>query len=121
MKNRRTFLLLLTTMVAALAVVAVPVLADELIGVLTKVDVEGKKVTIIEKDTDKEVEITVTGDTEYVSPKGASKIDLEKVSKRIERAKEKGQKGISVKVTHEKRVASKIESAKKQEAPKKDN
>lgn len=121
MKNRRTFLLTLTAAVAALVVVVAPVIADELLGVLTKVDVEGKKVTVVEKDTDKEVIVTVTDDTEYVSPKGASKIDLEKVSKGVEKAKEKGRKGISVKVTHEKGVASKIESTKKKEAPKKDN
>jgi len=92
----------------ALAVVVVAANADELFGVLTKVDADAKKVTVVEKDTDKEVIVTITGDTEYVTKKGTSKIDLEKVSKNVEKAKEKGLKGINVQVTHEKGVASKI-------------
>ena len=92
----------------ALAVVVVAANADELFGVLTKVDADAKKVTVVEKDTDKEVIVTITDDTEYVTKKGSSKIDLEKVSKNIEKAKEKGLKGISVKIEHEKNVASKI-------------
>jgi len=118
MKNRRTFLLTLTAGIMALAVIIVPAVADELLGVLTKVDVEGKKVTVVEKDTDKEVLITVTDDTEYVTGKGANKINLEKVSKSIEKAKEKGRKGINVTVTHDKGVASKIDATKKKDAAK---
>jgi hypothetical protein len=116
MKNRRTFLLTLTSGIVALALVVVPALADELLGVLTKVDIEGKKLTIVENETEKEVEITVTDETEYVTKKGSSKVDLEKLSKGVEKAKEKGRKGISVKVTHEKNVASKIAPAKKKAA-----
>jgi hypothetical protein len=112
MKSRRTFLLSLTVSLAALAMVVVPVLAEELIGVLSKVDIKEKKVTIIENGTDKEIEITVNDDTEYVTKKGTAKIDLEKVSKGVDRAKEKGAKGISVTVTHDKKVASKIERKK---------
>jgi hypothetical protein len=115
MKNRREFLLTLTAGIVALAVVAVPVIADELFGVITSVDVEGKKVTVVEKETDKEVVVTVTDDTEYVTGKGSSKIDLEKLSRGIEKAKEKGRKGITVTVTHENKVASKIEARKKAE------
>jgi hypothetical protein len=108
MKNRRKFLTALTTGFVAMALVVGSAFADELLGVLTKVDVEGKKVTVVDKD-DKEVIVTVTDETEYVTKKGSSKIDLEKVAKNIERAKEKGLKGINVNVTHEKGVASKIE------------
>ena len=118
MKNRREFLLMLTAGVVALAVIAAPVIADELFGVITSVDVEGKKVTVVEKGTDKEVVVTITDDTEYVTPKQSSKIDLEKLSRNIEKAKEKGKKGIRVTVTHEKKVASKITvTAKKKAAP----
>ena len=108
MKNRRKFLFSLAAGIVALGVVAGSALADELFGVLTKVDIAGKKVTVVEKDTDKEVVVTITDATEYVTKKGASKIDLEKVEKSIEKAKEKGAKGIPVKVEHEKAVASKI-------------
>jgi len=117
MKNRRTFLLGLTSTFVALALIVAPAIADELMGVLTKVDASAKKVTVVQKDTDKEVEVTITDDTEYVTPKGSSKIDLEKVAKNVEKAKEKGRKGITVTVTHEKGVASKIApAAKKKEA-----
>ena len=118
MKNRREFLLMLTAGVVALAVVAGPVIADELFGTITAVDVEGKKVTVVEKETDKEVVVTVTDDTEWVTPKGSSKIDLEKLSRNIEKAKEKGRKGVNSTVTHENAKASKITvAAKKKAAP----
>jgi hypothetical protein len=113
MKNRRTFLLAMTSAVVALGVIVAPVIADELFGVLTSVDVAGKKVTVVEKDTDKEIVVTITDNTEYVTPKGSSKVDLEKLAKNIEKAKEKGRKGIGVQVTHEKAVASKITVAAK--------
>ena len=116
LKNRRSFWLTLTSGFVALALVAGTALADELLGVLTKVDVAGKKLTVVEKDTDKEIEITVNDKTEYVTKKGAIPIDLEKVSKNVEKAKEKGLKGISVKVEHEKGVASKITPTPKKKA-----
>lgn len=118
MKNRRAFLLSMTSGLVALAVLAAPVIAAELFGVITKVNVEGKKLTVEEKETNKEIEITTTDDTEFVTPKGASKIDLAKISKGVAKAQEKGRKGIPVVVTHEKNVASKITvAAKKKAAP----
>jgi hypothetical protein len=117
MKNRRKFLLMLASGLVALTVVVAPVIADELFGVITTVDVAGKKVTVIEKDTDKEFVITVTDDTEYVNQKGdSSKIDLEKIQKGVEKAKEKGKKGSNVQVTHDKKVASKITAIAKKKA-----
>jgi hypothetical protein len=117
MKNRRSFLFMLVPALVAVAVIVAPAIADELLGVITKVDVAGKKVTVVEKDTDKEVLVTVTDDTDFVTPKGSSKIDLEKVAKNVEKAQAKGRKGMNVKVTHEKAVASKIEAvAKKKDA-----
>jgi hypothetical protein len=92
----------------ALVVVVVAANADELFGVLTKVDADAKKVTVVDKDTDKEVIVTITDDTEYVSKKGSAKIDLEKVSKQVQKAQDAGKKGINVQVTHEKGKASKI-------------
>ncbi len=117
MKNRRTFLMTLTSGLVALAVLAAPVIADELFGVITKVDVAGKKLMVLEKGKDKEIEVTVTDDTEYVTKKGSAKIDLEKVEKGVAKAIEKGGKGIRVKITHEKNVASKIEPQKKAAPP----
>jgi hypothetical protein len=108
MKNRRKFLTILVTSFVALSFVVGSTFADELLGVLTKVDVEGKKLTVVEKDTDKEVIVTTTADTEYVTKKGSSKIDLEKVDGNVKKAIEKGAKGIPVSVTHEKGVASKV-------------
>ena len=118
MKNRRTFLMALTSGFVALAVLAAPVIADELFGVITKVDVAGKKVMVLPKGEEKEIEVTVTDDTEWVTPKGASKIDLTKVEKNVAKAIEKGRKGVTVKVTHDNKKASKIEvAAKKAPAP----
>jgi uncharacterized membrane protein len=108
MTTRRKFWTYLTTAFVAIAVVVGTTVADELMGYITKVDVEGKKLTVVDKD-DKETEVTVTSDTEYVTPKGSSKIDLEKVAKNVTRQKDAGKKGIGVTVTHEKGTASKIE------------
>jgi len=108
MKTRRSFLLTMTAGLVALAVLAAPVIAEELFGVITKVDVAGKKLTVTPKGEDKDIEVTVTDDTEYVTAKGANKVDLEKLSKQLAKAQEKGKKGFNVTITHEKGVASKI-------------
>jgi hypothetical protein len=111
MKSRRKFLMFLTTGVVAMAVIVGSAIADELIGYISKVDVDGKKATVVDKD-DKETEITITADTELVTQKGTAKIDLEKFAKQVEKAKEKNKKGLNVTVTHEKGTASKIEQKK---------
>jgi biopolymer transport protein ExbD len=110
MQNRRRFLLTLTAAVVAMGFVVGSVIAEELFGVITKVDVDGKEVTIEKKDTDpvEEIKIKITDDTEYVVKKKSSKVDLEKLKENVEKAKDKGKKGIQVKVIHEKKVASKI-------------
>ena len=112
MKNRRGFLLTCVTGFVAMALVVGTVIADELLGVLTKVDVEGKKLTVVEKDTDKEVVIKTTEETEWVSKKGDRKLDtenLEKLDSFVKKVQDAGKKGVNIKVTHEKNVASKIE------------
>jgi hypothetical protein len=115
MKNRRKFLTILVTSFVALAVVVGPAIADELIGYITNVNVEGKKLTVVGSD-DKETEVTVTDDTEWVTKKGTTKIDLEKISKNLTKAKDAGKKGINVTVTHEKGTASKIEPKQQKKA-----
>lgn len=114
MKTRRSFLLSLTAGAVALAVLVVPAIADELMGRITKVDVDASKVTVVEKGSDKDVEVTVNDDTVFVNAKGEEgKVNLKKMAKNLEKAK----KGIRVVVTHDKGVASRI----KVEAKKKDN
>jgi hypothetical protein len=120
MVNRRKFGLTLIAGVAAMGFVA-SVLAEELIGTITKVDVDGKKITVEEKGTDKEVEIKITDETESVSKKGNMKIDMEKLERSVKKAQDAGRKGVSVKITHEKNVASKIEFQKKGIGKKKEN
>jgi hypothetical protein len=113
MKNRRTFLMTLAAGLMALVVVVAPVVADELLGVITKVDVENKKLTVVEKGSNTEVEITTKDDTEVVTGKGSSKIDLERLSKGVAKAVDAGKKGTFAKVIHENKVASKILVGKK--------
>jgi hypothetical protein len=108
MQNRRKFWFTMFAAVAGMGLVVASVVADELFGVITKADADAKKITVVEKDTDKEIEIKITDDTEYVAGKGAGKVDFEKLEKGIEKAKEKGKKGVSAKITYEKGVASKI-------------
>ncbi len=109
MQIRRKFMLTLTAALLGMGLVVASVVADELFGVITKADADAKKITVIEKDTDKEIEVKITDDTEYVTKKGTGKVDFEKLEKNIEKVKERGGKGVNVKITHEKGVASKIE------------
>ena len=121
MKNRRAFLLTLTAGVVALGVLVVPVIADELFGVITKVDVGSKKLTVQEKDSDKDIVVTTTDDTEIVFGKEGEprKLDLEKLATNVRKAQDAGKKGVFAKITHEKGLASRIGVfAKKKEAPK---
>jgi hypothetical protein len=113
MQNRRKFLLMLTVGIAAMGFVVASVIADELLGVITKVDVEGKKITVIdEKDNDKETELKITDDTKEMQKGEEVAVDLKKLSERVDGAKEKGRKGVSAKVYHDKGVATKIERKK---------
>ena len=106
MKNRRGFVLTLTAGIVALAVIITPVIAEELLGVITKIDVAGKKVTVVEKGSDKEVVVTTTDDT--VIARGDMTFDLEKLEKGLTKQLDAGKKGIPAKVTHKGGVASKI-------------
>jgi len=119
MQNRRGFLLTAVMGVVAMALVVGTVIADELLGALSKVDVEGKKITVIEKDTDKEVVVKITDDTVQVTKKKGEvvegKVDLEKLAAGLKKAEDAGKK-VNLKVTHEKGVASKIEFQKKKKA-----
>jgi hypothetical protein len=122
MQHRRKFMLALVSSVAAIGFVASVVFADELLGVITKVDVEGKKLTVLEKDTDKEHTIKVTDDTETTKKGGeTAKLDLEKLEAKVKKTQEKGSKGVEAKIWHEKNVASKIQFKGKGAGKKKEN
>lgn len=112
MKNRRTFLLSLTSGFVALAVLAGSVVADELIGFISKVDVEGQKLTVTTKGGE-DKEVSVDDATEVVTKKGTSKLNLARFAKNVERAKEKNGKGVRATLTHDGGKVSKIEFGKR--------
>jgi hypothetical protein len=117
MMKRRGFMLTMTTGLVALCLVVGTVIADELLGTITKVDVEGKVLTVVEKETDKEIKIKVTDKTEQVGKGGTTKkLDLEKLEKFVEKVQDGGGKGVTAKITHEKKVASKIQIQMKKKA-----
>ncbi len=108
-QTRRNWFRLAMVTAVALLVMVVPVLAEEIFGVLSKVDVENNKITVVQKKADKEVVLTVTDDTEFVTPKKSGKFVPAKVAKAVEKAQEKGRPGIPVVVTYEDGKASKVE------------
>jgi hypothetical protein len=116
MQNRRGFLIKMATGLAVMGLVVGTVIADELLGVISKVDVEGKKITVIEKDTDKEIEVKITDETEASAKGGFAKVDLEKLDTRVKKSIDAGKKGVNAKITHDKGVASKIEYTRKKKA-----
>jgi hypothetical protein len=107
MKNRRKFLLTLTAGLVAAVVVITPVIAEELFGFISSVDVAGKKLTVVTKDGD-EVVVTTTDSTEIVKGKSGEKVDLETIAANVAKAKDAGKKGAFAKITHENKVASKV-------------
>ena len=110
MKSRpKSLMMILACTAMALGVMIVPALADELMGRITKVNLDSRTLTVIEKDTDKLIDVKVNDDTIFLTRKGEVKVDLEKLEKGLEKAKQ----GIPVVVTHEKGVASKIKYAGK--------
>ena len=106
MKSRREVLLTLTAGLVAATVIIMPVLAEEPFGVITHVDLESKKVTLLTKGGET-LELEITDSTEIVTGKG-EKVDLEAVAKAVAKAIEDGKKGVFARVTHEKKVASRI-------------
>jgi hypothetical protein len=110
-------MLTMITGLVALGFVVGTVIADELLGTITKVDIDGKVLTVVEKDTDKEIKVKVTDKTEVVGKGGTTKkLDLEKLEKFIEKVKDNGGDGVKAKITHENKVASKIQYQMKKKA-----
>ena len=112
-QSRRTLLTSVIAVVVTMSLTLGTAIAAELMGMVKSVDVDAKKIIVTEKDTDKDVEVTVNGDTEYyATKKGETKkmdnFDLAKLKK-----------GTTLEIVHEKAVASKItikKAAKKKEA-----
>ena len=112
MQNRRKFVLTLAICFVSMGFVVASVLAEELLGVITKVDFDAKKVTVVEKDKDEEIVLTTDDKTEYVTKNGNVKVDkeiYEKIEKGIEKAKDAGKKGYFAKIYHEKKLITKIQ------------
>ena len=105
--TRRSLLASILAAAFTLTITVGTALAAELMGTIKSVDIDAKKIVVTEKDTDKDVDVTVTDDTEWVTKKKSGKIDLTKVKK-----------GMVVEVTHENATASKI--VLKKGAPKKE-
>lgn len=104
MKSRRKSLMSLACAAMALGVMITPALASELIGRITKVDVDSKTLLVTEQDTDLEIKVKVNDRTVAATRKGEQKVDLEKVKETLEKAKS----GIAVTIIHQKGTASKI-------------
>lgn len=104
----------------ALAVVMGSVFAEEIYGVITKVDPDARKITVYQKKADKETVLTVEEDAELVTPKdeAGKKVDLKKMERMIAKAKEKNEnaKGVRARITHEGDKVSKIEVVAKKKA-----
>src|SRR5262249_39319539 len=85
MQSRRGFLFKLAAGFAAMALVVVGTVgAAELLGAITKVDVEGKKITVVEKGSDKEIDLKITDESKEVRKGEEESVDLEKLEKREE-------------------------------------
>jgi hypothetical protein len=106
MKLRREVLLTLTASLVAMAVIIVPVLADEPFGVITSVDVKNKKVDFLTQRGEP-LKFAITDSTEIVNGKD-EKVDLEAVARTVSKAIDAGKKGAFARVTHEKEVVSRI-------------
>ncbi len=109
MNGRRNFLRTLALGLVALSVVVAPAIADELIGVITKVDVSAKKITVLEKGTDKRGRGHDHRRHRVRHPEEDRQGQPREASEERHEANRRGQEGRSrAKVTHDKGVASSI-------------
>ena len=104
MKTRRTSLMALACAAVALGLVVLPALADELIGRITAVNVDAKKISVTQKDSDVAIQLKVTDQTILVTPKGDRPVDLAKLRDRVEASK----KGFPARVTYKGDTASEL-------------
>jgi hypothetical protein len=106
MLARRKFVIRLLTVATSLLAFGFIVLGAELLGTVKSVDADAKTIIVTPKDGGDDVTVKVNDSTEWYTKKG--KIDNFELPKA---------KGKNVKITHEDKVASKIEFQKG--APKK--
>ena len=110
MKTPRSFLVGLAAGVVGLALIPGVSLAGEILGHLTKVDADGKKLTITETGSGKSTVVTVNDKTVFTGKKGETSADLSKLSKQLAKADDSGKtKKFDVKITEEKGVAVKVQ------------
>jgi hypothetical protein len=108
MKHLRALLLTLTTTFVATTLILTPVFAEQLFGVITKVDPDANEVVLVPSDRKAaERKIKTTPNTEIVSAKGKT-IGLKALDEVVQKEQAAGKKGTFAKVTHENNVASKI-------------
>jgi hypothetical protein len=118
MKNRRTFLMALTCVAVALAIVVVPALAAELAGRIVAVDVTNNLITVLRKGAPERSVFKVDKNTVIEFGKGEERpLDLEKLKKRVEDS----EKGVPAVVTYEDRTASKIRLGLRKDGDRKDD
>jgi hypothetical protein len=98
-QTRRSMMTAVFAAFASLALTLGTALAAELLGTVKSVDADAKKIVVTEKDTDKDVDVTIKDDTEWENAKGKKleNYDLAKVKK-----------GFRLKITHEGGTASKV-------------
>jgi hypothetical protein len=106
MKLRREVLLTLTASLVAMAVIIMPVLAEDRFGVITSVDVKKKKVGF-QTPLGEKLEFAITKSTEIVNGK-SEKVGLDAVDKTVSQAIDAGKRGAFARVTYEKEVVSRI-------------
>jgi hypothetical protein len=117
MKSRRTSLMGLTCAAVALGLVVLPALADELVGRITAVNVDAKKISVSQKGSDVAIQLKVTDQTRLVTPKGDRPVDLAKLRDRVEASK----KGVPARVTYGGDSASEIQLGFRKDGDRKDN
>ena len=96
---------MLTAGLVAAAVVMTPVIAEEFVGMITKVDMEGKTLTVL-KQGGEDIEIKTTDSTEISATKG--EMDPEKLTRFVKKQEESGKHGATATITAENHVASRV-------------
>jgi hypothetical protein len=101
MLARRKFVIRLLTVATSLFAFGLLVLGAELLGTVKSVDADAKTITVTPKEGGDDVVVKINDATEWYTKKGKmDNFDLAKA------------KGRTVKITHEDKVASKIEIQK---------
>jgi hypothetical protein len=107
----------LFTAVATLLLVAPSLRAEELRGRIVKVDASAQSITVVPDGAEAEILVNINEETTLATPKKSGKLDLKKLGKQLDKVLAEGKKGIAVTITHEKALASKVETGKRKNNP----